>query len=226
MRMKCGNPPIVVETSGRRFIRFWQDFIIFISTILETFADERVASAHNVLIYRLPPVATVPYPNFFVTYVKKPKNLDDVFLSFNVAYASMAFRTYFYLVPYVDPNYVSKVVEAGANPAILVDTMYALPIIASIPATTLLKGLGFIRDLLMLKAYAYLLSDDLAQNILGYLLLKLVRSKPKEYQKVMEASINFVRDALFARGLKHKMQEKEVSRYGTTIRIIVLMIRG
>ena len=226
MRMKLRDTtPILFEFKSSSFAPFWHDFITLVSSCLEAFVDKKLANIHSSLLYKFPALAVIPRSDYYLVYVKKPKNFDDLYLGYNTAYVSLLNKTHFYVVPYIKPPAISYLVRKNINPAVLNDVIYILPIISSIPCTKLKDDVRIIKDYLLIKSYTYLLSDDLAQNILGYLLLKFTKMKNTKYSEVFNKVIDFVKEALTVLEIKHSIKGKTINYYGVNIALKIIIIQ-
>jgi len=226
MKMKLGDAgPILVETRVSAFAPFWHDYVTTISTYLEGIANKRVADTHNELLYKLPAIAVVPRNDYYIAFAKNPKNVDDIYLAYNTAYVSYYKNTHFYVVPYMKTSSIEKLCRKNVNPAVLQETLYLLPYLAAIACTSLKDEIKLIRELLLVRSYSYLLSDDVAQNVLGYILLKMTKMNEKNYRTVFEIIINFLKEVFINLEVIHRIEEVMVRYYGITIDLKVIIIQ-
>jgi len=217
--------PIDVISKESAFAPFWYEYVTFISSRVEGL-DPNIADMHNVLLYHIPSVAIVPRKDVFIVFIKK-EEFDDIFLAYNSAIVSMNIGKYLYVVPYIDDKVVDVLVRNKINPAVLNEALYILPILTSIPCTNLVKDVPFIKEFLTIRMQSYIMSDDVAITILGYVLLKLL-SLSKNTPAFYENTFNEIKNIIFKVLEKRKIYVGE-HRISTTfidfpVEIIVIKI--
>jgi len=198
--------PIDVISKESTFAPFWYEYITFISSKIEELGSD-IVDTHNVLLYHIPTVAIVPRRDVFVVFVRK-EEYDDIFLAYNTAIVSMNVGRHLYVVPYIDDRVIDVLVKNKINPAVLNETLYILPILASIPCTSLINDVPFIKELLTIRMQSYITSDDVAITILGYVLLKLL-SLSKNTSVQYENMFNEVKNMVFKVLEKRKIHVAE-----------------
>jgi len=179
--------PVDFVRQETEFAAFWNEYVVHISSLVEEL-DPEIANAHNAFLYHVPTVALVPRRDVFIAFVKN-EDYDDIYLTYNAAAVSANRGRHLYVVPYIDDKAVDVLVANKVNPAILSETLYMLPMLASIPCSNLLKDVPFIKEFMTIKMQSYITSNDVAYTLLGYVLLKLLaRSKSgrERYEGVFE----------------------------------------
>jgi len=226
VKLKLGNPDFIIfESSAQNFAPFWRDYVLTVSTYLERCGSKKVADVCNALLYKLPQVALAPRKDYFIAFAKNRKNLEDVYLVYNSAYASFNEGVVFTVVPYLKSSSIDKLVKKRANPAILADTLYLVPFLSSIPCTSLKDDALLVKDLLLVRAHSYLTSDDLARNVLGYIMLKALNSEKTRYAETFNSFLNLVNEALAFLGVEVEVKEQAVSYFENRVVVKLFILR-
>lgn len=218
--------PVDVLSKTSAFAPFWRNFVSFVSAHVERAVGSNVADTHNSLVHHIPSIAIVPRRDVFIVFIKK-NDYDDVYLAYNTAATAVQSNVYFYVVPYIESSAIDAVVANRINPAILIDLLYILPLLSSIPCTSLVDELPFIKDYLTIKMQSYITSDDVGLILLGYTLLKLL-SMPvnNSYEKVFDAVKSLVLKQLEKRGLYVVDREIVVEYVDFSVRLNIVLIKS
>jgi len=194
--------PIDFVKDKHLFAQFWYEYVLFVSSKIEEY-NPSIAEMHSALIYHIPTVALIPGRYTFLVFVKN-SDFEDVYLAYNSAYVSASRERHLYIVPFIDYDAMDALVEIGMNPAVLFETIYILPILVSIPCTRLLDAVPIVKDFLTVRMQSYLSSRDLAQALLGFLMLRLLsvyREGPLQYESAFERVKGIVHRTLTDNGL-------------------------
>jgi len=228
MRSKIRPPiPIDVVTKESVFARFWYEYVMSVSSKIEAI-DPDIADTHNAFLYHIPTVAVVPRSDVFVAFVRK-EEYDDVYLAFNYAAVSALKGRHLYVIPYIDEGAVDLLAKSKINPAVLSESLYALPMFASIPCTQLLKEVPFIREYLTIRMQSYITSDDVAFAVLGYMLLKLLslsKSDAVSYEYAFKEAKNVLYRALEKRRLHISEQRLSMVFMEFPVDVVVVTIEA
>jgi len=185
--------PVDFVRRETEFAPFWNEYVVHISSLVGE-VDPEISDAHNAFLYHVPTVALVPRRDVFIAFVKN-EDYDDIYLVYNAAAVSANRGRHLYVVPFIDDKVVDVLVANKVNPAILSETLYMLPILASIPCSNLLRDVPFIKEFMTVRMQSYITSSDVAFTLLGYALLKLLaRSKSglEQYEGVFEEVVNVI----------------------------------
>jgi hypothetical protein len=219
------RPPIPIEFENKesRFAPFWTDFVSFISSYLEALEGRALADNHNYYLYHFPAVAVVPRREMYVVF-SKSSDLDDLYLGYNTAYVFAKMGLYYYIVPYISKKAVDKLVNKNINPAVLEELMYTLPMLASMPCTSLIGEVPLVRDYMIIKAQSYVTSSDVATAMFGYTLLRLLSTNATSYEKVYTILLKFVEQFLIKKGFHVEKTVHAIAFLDTPIKLQVLKI--
>ncbi|MEM1913107.1 MAG: hypothetical protein QW067_08215 [Thermofilaceae archaeon] len=188
--------PIELVCSLREFAPFWNNFLSFVEGVVQQRLGAGIVRAVDDLYGTPPEVSLVPRFQGFVVYVKNQGNIDDVYLGVNAAHVSLSSGFLPLTVPMLHQKVVKKLIKASFNPVVLEQTLVALPLVAAIPCTDVVKRVALVKDLLTVKYSSYLLNRDLAYNLLGYILSLAVGGSCAEYRESFTSLLDVVGSTL------------------------------
>lgn len=192
--------PIVLLSSLRDFVPFWREFSDFIVvSVGKSFG--RGARREAELIYGGEPlsVSVVPRSDYFIVYVKNQKNVDDLYLGVSVAHASASNNFMPVPVPIMSADFAIAVAKRSMNPALLEHLVITLPYVAAIPCNSVVREVKLLRDVLTIKYTGYMLSNDLAYNVIGLVLKRAVEDASlgsASYRRSFDSMLKLVAEVL------------------------------
>lgn len=218
------KPPFPIEFEVKSFFTtYWYDFVTFVSSYLEQESRE-LADRHNYYLYHLPTLALIPRIDRYIVFVKK-QTYENMYLGYNTAYVFASIRKHYYVVPHIPDNMLVHLVKQNINPAVLCEVLYILPILSSIPCTTLINTIPMIKDHLIIRAQSYLVSSEIALSMLGYILLKLLgKTVPDTYEEVFNEMKNIIAKILADKNFKINEKQLHVKYLGFPVDIYILEI--
>lgn len=205
-----------IEFETRKDFPFlWSEFI---SAVVMSFPAV-IRDDLSALMYQIPPIAYVKLKNAPVVWVKTDNPEDEVLLATKIC----AEREGDYILSYAvfTKNGFFKLVDQGGNPIVMMSATYLAPFIASFGLKECTDPLpSTFVGMVMNKAKALLLSDDLVFNMLGYAIDK-VRKKGLNYRDGTAYVLNLYASVL---GLHNMTVKTYISRPLKKVEAVVLVI--